>query len=117
MDYVLIIFAVIGFSTSFFFVLPSFRRWQRQRVSIEKLRIISHALEHAEERALRFQERHDRILSQMCSYYMVNRELEDALAAARAAMNEAMEFAAGLRKMQLQILRSLSDEVDVSHVG
>ncbi|XVF06044.1 hypothetical protein REPUB_Repub06bG0014300 [Reevesia pubescens] len=117
MDYVRMIFAVIGFSTSFFFVLPSFKRWKRQQVLIERLRIISQALEHAEERALMYQERHDRILSQICSYYMVNQDLEDALAAARATMNEALEFAVGLRKMQLQILRSLSDEVDVLHVG
>ncbi|PPS09567.1 hypothetical protein GOBAR_AA11077 [Gossypium barbadense] len=107
MDYVRIIFAVIGFSTSFIFVLP---------ISIEKLRIISQALEHAEERVVRFQERHDRILGQICSYYMVNQDLEDALAGARAAMNEALEFAVGLRKMQLQILRSLT-EVDAFHVG
>ena len=117
MDYARIIFAVIGFSASFFCVLPGFRRWQRQQVLIERLRIISQALEHAEERALRFQERHDRILSQICSYYMVNQELEDALTSARAAMNEALEFAVGLRKMQLKILKSLPDEVDVFHVG
>lgn len=72
--------------------------------------MISQALEHAEERALRFQERHDRILSQICSYYMVNQDLEDALAATRAAMNEALEFAVGLRKMQMQVFRSLTDE-------
>ncbi|MBA0619017.1 hypothetical protein Godav_028272 [Gossypium davidsonii] len=116
MDYVRIIFAVIGFSTSFIFVLPSLKKWQRQQVSIEKLRIISQALEHAEERVVRFQERHDRILGQICSYYMVNQDLEDALAGARAAMNEALEFAVGLRKMQLQILRSLT-EVDAFRVG
>lgn len=96
--------------------MTSFKRRQRQQALIERLRIISQALERAEERALRFQERHDRILSQMCSYYMVNQELLDALKAARAAMIEALEFAAVLRKMQLQILRSLPDVVDVFHV-
>ncbi|XVF57496.1 hypothetical protein PTKIN_Ptkin06aG0209900 [Pterospermum kingtungense] len=116
MDYVRIIFAVIGFSTSFFFVLPGFKRRRRQQALIERLRIISQASEQAEERAMRFQERHDRILSQMCSYYMVNQELLDALSAARAAMNEALEFAVGLRKMELQILGSLSDQADVFHV-
>ncbi|KAE8684102.1 ATP-dependent DNA helicase Q4 [Hibiscus syriacus] len=116
MDYVRIIFAVFGFSTSLIFVLPGLKKWQRQQVLIEKLRIISQALEHAEERAMRFQERHDRILGQMCSYYMVNQELEDAVAGARTAMNEALEFAVGLRKMQLQILRSI-DEIDAFHVG
>ncbi|KAK8589271.1 hypothetical protein V6N12_023673 [Hibiscus sabdariffa] len=107
---------VIGFSTSFFFVLPGLKKWQRQQVLIEKLRIISQALEQAEERAMRFQERHDRILGQICSYYMVNQDLEDALAGARAAMNEALEFAVGLRKMQLLILRSI-DEVDAFYLG
>ncbi|KAK8712518.1 hypothetical protein V6N13_147757 [Hibiscus sabdariffa] len=107
---------VIGFSTSFFFVLPGLKKWQRQQVLIEKLRIISQALEQAEERAMRFQERHDRILGQICSYYMVNQDLEDALAGARAAMNEALEFAVGLRKMQLQILRSIG-EIDAFYLG
>ncbi|XVF57498.1 hypothetical protein PTKIN_Ptkin06aG0210100 [Pterospermum kingtungense] len=64
-------------------------RRQRQQVSIKMLRIISHALEQAEERAMRIHERHDRILGQMCSYYMVNQELLDALTPARAAMNGA----------------------------
>ncbi|OMP03311.1 hypothetical protein COLO4_10503 [Corchorus olitorius] len=117
MDYVRIIFAVIGFSSSFLFVLPSIKRWQRQQVLIERLRIISQALEEAEGRALRYQERHDRILSQICSYYMVNEHLEDALSGARAAMNEALEFAVALRKMQMQILRSLQDGFDVFNVG
>ena len=113
MDYCHIVFAIVGLSLSFFFCVPNLKRWHTQQIITEKLRMIGEALEHAEERVLRFQERHDRILSQMCAYYLINKELEDSLAGARASMNEAMEFAANLRKIQMKIITSYPDEVGV----
>jgi Werner syndrome ATP-dependent helicase len=112
MDYGSIVFAIVGFSASFFFCVPNLKRWHRQQITAEKLRLIGEALEHAEERVQRFQERHDRILSQMCTYYLVNKELEEALAGARAAMNEAMEFAVHLRRLQMKTITSFPDKVD-----
>ncbi|BFG36919.1 hypothetical protein CerSpe_231930 [Prunus speciosa] len=106
MDFGHVIFAVIGFSSSIFFFVPNVKKWHRQQVTTEKLRIVNEALEQAEERAARFQERHDRILSQICSFYLINKELEDALAGARAAMKEALEFAANLRRLQIKIITS-----------
>lgn len=69
-------------------------------------------MEDAEEIVTRFQERHDRMLSQISEHYLVNVELEEALADARAAMNEAMEFAVNLRRMQIQIISSFPDRID-----
>lgn len=63
-------------------------------------------MEKAEERVIRFEERHDRILSQICSYYLTHKELEESLAGARTAMNEALEFASTLRKMQKKVIDS-----------
>ncbi|GLT94904.1 hypothetical protein SLE2022_126160 [Rubroshorea leprosula] len=112
MDYARIIFAIMGFSSSFFFILPIIKARQRQRTMLEKLRVVSEALEFAEERLVRFQERYDRILGQICSHYLTHQDLEDALAGARAAMNEALGLAVELRKMQMQILKSLGGDVD-----
>lgn len=107
-------FTIIGFSTSLICLLPNVKKWQWQQLRKEKLRIIGEALEQAEERAARFEERHDRILSQICAYYLTHRELEEALAGARAAMNEALEFVASLRKMQKKIISSFpGDQFDV----
>nr|POF10241.1 hypothetical protein CFP56_14174 [Quercus suber] len=75
--------------------------------------MISEALEHAEKRVLRLQERHDRILSQMCSYYFIHNELEVSLADARTVLDEAMESAGNLRRMQRKIIGYFPDEVDV----
>lgn len=105
-DFSRVVFAVIGFSASLSLFVPNVKKWHRQRVTTEKLRIINEALEQAEERVAKFQERHDRMLGQMCSYYLTNKELEEALAGARAAVNDASEFAAQLRKMQLTIISS-----------
>lgn len=113
MDYGHLVFAIIGFSASFFLCVPGLRRWQRLQILAEKLRIVSEALEHAEERATRFQERHDRILSQISAFYLTNQDLEEALAGARRAMEEAMEFEGKLRKIQMRTLSSFPDEVDV----
>ncbi|KAK1278059.1 hypothetical protein QJS04_geneDACA007312 [Acorus gramineus] len=64
----------------------------------------SEALEHAEEMVFRYQERHDRILNQMNSQYLCHREMEEALLGARTDMDEALEFAAGLRRLQMKII-------------
>lgn len=74
---------------------------------------MSDALERADERAARSQERHDRLLGQVCSFYLANKELEEALGGARRAMDEAMEFAGGLRKMQMRLISSFPDDVDL----
>ncbi|KAI5326414.1 hypothetical protein L3X38_035488 [Prunus dulcis] len=114
MDFSHVIFSVIGFSSSIFFFVPNIKKWHMQQVTTEKLRIVNEALEQAEERAARFQERHDRILSQICSFYLINKELEDALAGARATMKEALEFAANLRRLQMKIITSFpSDQLMV----
>ncbi|KAB2621540.1 hypothetical protein D8674_023722 [Pyrus ussuriensis x Pyrus communis] len=121
MDFGRVIFALIGFSSSLFFFVPNVKSWRTQQVTTEKLRIIGEALKQAEKRATRFQERHDRILRQISSFYLINKELEGALADARAAMNEALEFAANLRKLQMKIISSFpSDDqiVDMTtHAG
>ncbi|KAL0890770.1 hypothetical protein Bca101_014753 [Brassica carinata] len=74
---------------SFFFALsPIFR--QRRR-AIEKLKLVNEALVAAEENVARLQERHDVILKEICSYYLVNSELQEALVAARADIDAASE--------------------------
>lgn len=110
MDFGRVIFALIGFSSSLFFFVPNVKSWHTQQVTTEKLRIIGAALKQAEKRATRFQERHDRILHQISSFYLINKELEGALADARAAMNEALEFAANLRKLQMKIISSFPSD-------
>ncbi|KAJ0014110.1 hypothetical protein Pint_19837 [Pistacia integerrima] len=114
MDYGRLIFAIIGFSSSFFLCLPSLKRWHRHQISQENLRLVTEALDQAEEMMVKFQERHDRILNQICSYYMVNEELLKTLAGARDAMDGALAFAVSLRNMQMKILDSLSSETDAS---
>ncbi|KAJ7977947.1 ATP-dependent DNA helicase [Quillaja saponaria] len=108
-----IILAIIGFSTSFFLCVPNLKRWHKQKIAAEKLRIINEALEQAEYRVVSFQERHDRILNHICSSYLTNTELVEALAGARAAMNEALEFAVDLRIIKMKIISSFPDEIDV----
>lgn len=116
MDFSRVVFAVIGFSTSLVLFVPNVKKWHRQQVTTEKLRIINEALEQAEERVAKFQERHDRMLGQMCSYYLTNKELDEALAAARAAVDDASDFAAQLRKMQVTIINSFpGDQLTDSH--
>uniref|UniRef100_M4D0F0 ATP-dependent DNA helicase n=1 Tax=Brassica campestris TaxID=3711 RepID=M4D0F0_BRACM len=91
---------------SFFFAFtPIFR--QRRR-AIEKLKLVNEALVAAEENVARLQERHDVILKEICSYYLVNSELQEALVAARADIDVASGFVIELRRLQLNILNSLS---------
>lgn len=113
MDLGKVVFALIGFSTSFLFCVPNIKRWHRKQVAEQKLRIISEALEVAEERVVRYQERHDRILSQICASYLTNTEVVEALAGARANMNQALQFAVDLRIIQFKIISSFPDAIDV----
>lgn len=82
-------------------------------MAAEKLKIVSEALEAAEERAVRFQQRHDRILSQICASYLTNTEVVEALAGARATMSQALDFAVELREIQFRIIASFPDAIDV----
>lgn len=108
-----IVFAIIGFSSSFIFCVPNIRRWQRKQEAAEKLKIVSEALEAAEERVVRYEERHDRILSQICASYLTNTELIEAIAGARATMMQALDFAVELRKIQFKIITYFPDAIDV----
>ncbi|MCD9642498.1 hypothetical protein HAX54_029337 [Datura stramonium] len=93
------------FSASFLLYLPNLRRKQSKQIAAEKLRIITEALDQAEDRVLRYEERHDKILNQICSHYIVSREIVEALAGAREAMNEALEFTITLRNLQVEVIR------------
>ncbi|KAL5996052.1 hypothetical protein ACLOJK_026125 [Asimina triloba] len=104
MDLKCIASILVGASSSFIFLFPSFRRWRRERINQEKLRMITEALEQAEERLFKFQERHDRILNQISSHYLYNQELAQALVDARKAMTEALLFSVILRQMQMKII-------------
>lgn len=117
MDYCRVVLAIVGLSFSYFLCVPNLKKRHKKQIIIEKLRMISEALEHAEERVLRLQERHDRILSQMCSYYFIHNELEVSLADARAVLDEAMESAGNLRRMQRKIIGYFPDEVDVKDMS
>lgn len=75
--------------------------------------MISELLAVAEERGMKVQERHDKLLSQMCSYYLCHKEVLEAIVGARKTMDEDLEFAATLRKMQLWILSTFPDHVDL----
>lgn len=117
MDYCRVVLVIVGLSFSYFLCVPNLKKRHKQQIIIEKLRMISEALEHAEERVLRLQERHDRILSQMCSYYFIHNELEVSLADSRAVLDEAMESAGNLRRMQRKIIGYFPDEVDVKDMS
>lgn len=82
--------------------------FRQRRRAIEKLKLVNEALVAAEENVARLQERHDVILKEICSYYLVNSELQEALVAARAAVDVASGFVIELRRLQLNILNSLS---------
>lgn len=101
-----IIMGIIGVSGCLLVWVPNVRRWQKKKMVEEKLRLVSEALEVAEERVGRYQERHDRILSEISAFYFTNTELLVALEGARASMNQALDYAACLRRIQLNIIRS-----------
>lgn len=113
MDIGKIVFAIIGFSTSFIFCVPNVKRWHTKQVSLEKLKIIREALEEAEERVVRYQERHDRILSQINASYLTNTEVVEALAGARQNMNQTLDFAVNLRSIQFKTISSFPDGIDI----
>ncbi|KAG9443748.1 hypothetical protein H6P81_015088 [Aristolochia fimbriata] len=102
-----LICVLIGFSASLPLLVP---RWRKRGITMEKLRLINEALNEAEERVVRYQERHDRILGLITSSYLVHKDLEEALAGAQTTMKEALEFAVGLRQMQMKILSSYPHE-------
>ncbi|WMV12005.1 hypothetical protein MTR67_005390 [Solanum verrucosum] len=107
-----ITFAIIGFTSSFLLYLPILRKRQKKQIAAEKLRIITEALEQAEDRVLRYEERHDNILNQICSHYIVSQEIVEAHIGAREAMNGALEFAITLRNLQLQVIRLYPDDYE-----
>lgn len=72
--------------------------------------MINKALEQAELKLMRCEERHDRILGQICSVYLVNPDLEEALKGAREAMNEARDFSVTLRSLQMEMISSFPGE-------
>nr|XP_025888467.1 ATP-dependent DNA helicase Q-like SIM isoform X5 [Solanum lycopersicum] len=96
----------VSFTSSFLLYL---RKRQKKEIAAEKLRIVTEALERAEDRVLRYEERHDNILNQIGSHYIVSQEIVEALCGAREAMNEALEFAITLRNLQLEIIRLYPD--------
>ena len=69
--------------------------------------MVSRALDEAEVKLQRYEERHDRVLGQVCSFYMHNLELEKAMAGCRDALNEALEFVFTLRRLQLEVITTL----------
>ncbi|KAI3994860.1 hypothetical protein MKX01_037411 [Papaver californicum] len=85
MDSARIFCVLAGFTTSIFFYLPRLKKWLK-----------NDALEHAELRLIRFQERHD--------------HLEKSLVNARTSMNESLEFTNTPRQMQLKLIQSYPGE-------
>ncbi|CAN4111103.1 unnamed protein product [Withania somnifera] len=112
-----ITFAIIGFTSSFLLYLPKLRKRKKKQIAAEELRIITEALEQAEDRVLRYEERHDKLLNQMCSHYIVSKELVEALAGAREAMNEALEFAITLRNLQLETINFYPSDEGATRPG
>lgn len=104
----IIVLSTIALSGSFFFFAFTPIFFRQRRRAIEKLKLVNEALVAAEENVARLQERHDVILGELCSYYLVNSELQEALVAARAAIDVASGFVIELRRLQLNILNSLS---------
>lgn len=72
--------------------------------------MINKTLEQAELRLMRYEERHDRILGQICSFYLVNPNMEEALKGAREAMDEARDFSVTLRSLQMEMINSFPGE-------
>ncbi|KAM6597942.1 hypothetical protein CsatA_008466 [Cannabis sativa] len=109
----LILTTIIGLSTttiSYFVVSPTIERWQMKQMRKEKLKVIKEALEEANERVERLENRHERILSQLCGYYLTHPELEEAVVEARNAVKEALVVTSTLTKMQIHLINSLSTD-------
>ncbi|KAL0365092.1 UNVERIFIED_CONTAM: hypothetical protein Sangu_0606800 [Sesamum angustifolium] len=104
MDIARIVFALLGASATLVLASSELRKLHHRKATSEKLRIIREALREAEERVVRYEERHDHILTQLCSYYMINQNLEEALSGARQAMNEALACAVALRELHMEII-------------
>ncbi|KAL9248117.1 hypothetical protein vseg_021476 [Gypsophila vaccaria] len=111
-----VILAIIGISSTILCILPTLKTSQSKRNADERLKMINESLEQAEERVVRLQERHDRLVARICSYYMCHNELEEAVVGARKALDEELEFVALLRKMQLFVLSSFPRNLDLSGV-
>lgn len=100
---------MIGIAASFVLQIPEIqKRNDKRRTVREKLTMADEALAEAEERVRIYEERHDRILNQICSYYMMNHNLEESLIGAKDAVNEALEFALALRILKWEIPSSFS---------
>lgn len=95
-------------SASLFIVFPEIKKMQNRKMKAYKLKIISQALKQAQERLTI-------ILHHICSYYFINQHLEEALLAARDAMNEAKDLTITLAKLQLETINSLYDWVSQSN--
>lgn len=99
------LFAALGFSISWLvFRLPNMKKRRTPEIMSEKVRLIKEAIDEAEDRVVRLEERHDRLLKEACSYYLCNRELVEALAGARQVMDEATAVADGLRRMYMKMI-------------
>ncbi|GJW13304.1 hypothetical protein Tco_0017437 [Tanacetum coccineum] len=107
MDRGQITFGVIGFSSSLCVRLPILKNWRSMQMKRVNSEMASRALEEAEVKLQRYEERHDRVLGQICSFYMHNQELETALAGCRDALSEASEFVFTLRRLQLDVITTL----------
>lgn len=108
MDYGHTAFALIGFYASFFLFLPNLRKWDAKQSTSQKLSVVKEALEHGEERLIKYQERHDRLLREMCSHYLSTPVMEEALASSEEAMNDAAKFVVSLRKLQMEVISSIN---------
>ena len=100
---------ILAASASLFIVFPEIKKMQIRKMKAYKLKIISQALKQAQDRLTIYTERHDRILHHICSYYFINQYLEEALSAARDAMDQAKDLTIALTKLQLETINSFSD--------
>lgn len=110
-----VIFTILGLSSTLIICVPTLKRRQTRRDAQDRLKMVSAALVEAEERTMRVQERHDKLLAQICSYYLCHTALEEAIVGARKAMDEELEFVSTLRKLQLWILATFPDHVDLGN--
>lgn len=117
MDLVRLLTLLAGLSSLSLLSLVVLKKWHRQQMIADRLRRVGEALEQAEERLVRFQERHDRILFQINSHYLCHREMEAALRRAERAMEEALQFCTQLRRMQMKLLTLYSTAAAAGCLG